>query len=51
MTEDDEDALMFTIDSSRLIVGGQAAAESRQLDLFNKMLELENFLANDSQNV
>jgi hypothetical protein len=51
LTEDDEDALMFPIDSSRAIAGGQASAESRQMDLFNDMLALENLLSNDQQNV
>lgn len=42
---------MFPIDSSRAVVGGQASAVFRQLDLFNDMLALENLLSNDQQNV
>jgi hypothetical protein len=51
LTEDDEDALMFPIDSSRAIAGGQANADDRLMELFNDMLQLENLLTNDQQNV
>jgi hypothetical protein len=51
LSEDDEDALMFPIDSSRVIEGGQQKIETYLMDLFNEMLTLENFLSNDSQNV